>query len=159
MRTKLLAVVGLTLAAAAMTVGMATSGAVGGRAAGIPPTASITPGSVEQGDPVTVAWQAGEQCPNSPIVATVTATSGGDPIIDDEEQTTGDAEGVWSYEIDTTELAPGTYTVNTRCVLADGQGFDYNVLTFVVTAAPPPPPAEEPEVPAEPAPAEPDFTG
>jgi hypothetical protein len=110
------------------------------------PTASLSPAAVAAGDPVTVT---GNLCPSGPVMATI-APEGGTPIVDDEEQTVADEAGDWSFEIDTTNLAPGTYTAAIRCVQADLAGFDYEVLSFTVTVAAPP---------AEPAPAAPTFTG
>jgi hypothetical protein len=110
------------------------------------PAASLSPAAVQVGDPVTVT---GDQCPNSPALVTITPEGGGDPIVT-EDEVLGDPQGNWTYEIDTTDLAPGTYLVESRCVLADGAGFDYEELSFVVSAAP---------VPAVPTPAAPDFTG
>ncbi len=116
-------------------------------AAEVAPAATLTPAAVEAGDPVTVT---GTLCPNSPVLTTVTP-EGGEPIVV-EDEVLGDAEGDWTYEVDTTGLAPGTYLVESRCVLADGAGFDYEVLSFTVTQ-----PGEAP--PAAPAPAAPSFTG
>lgn len=115
------------------------------------PEASLTPAEVTAGTPVTVS---GTLCNNSPVLATV-APEGGTPFIDDEEQVVADEEGAWTFDIDTAGLEPGTYTVATRCVFADLQGFDYEVLSFTVVADEPVVPAE----PADPVPAEPTFTG
>ena len=109
------------------------------------PEAALTPAAVQAGDPVTVS---GTGCTNSPVLVTV-SPEGGDPIVT-EDEVLGDADGDWAYEVDTTDLTPGAYVVESRCVLADGQGFDYEVLGFTVTADAPP---------ATPAPAAPTFTG
>jgi hypothetical protein len=112
---------------------------------GVGPSASISPESVQAGDPVTVS---GTGCTNSPVEVLVVPDGQDEPVIEDE--VIGDAEGDWSYEIDTTDLDVGGYDVATRCILADGQGFDYEVLGFSVSFEP---------APAEPAPVAPTFTG
>jgi hypothetical protein len=111
------------------------------------PTVALAPSEVEAGDPVMVT---GTGCVNSPVLVTY-GPEGGDPIVV-EDEVIGDADGNWAYELDTTGLEPGTYDVTSRCVLADGQGFDYDPLSFVVSAEPVAPPAE-------PAPVAPTFTG
>jgi hypothetical protein len=111
------------------------------------PSASLAPAAVQQGDPVTVE---GTLCPDSPVEIVVAAEGGGDPVL--ETEVTGDATGDWTYEVDTTDLAPGAYTVASSCVLPQGLGFDYDGLVFEVSAVPVAPPAE-------PAPVAPDFTG
>lgn len=121
--------------------------------------ASLSPPEVEAGEAVTVV---GDECPSGPIHVTI-APEGGDPIADDELMATADDAGAWSFEIDTTDLAPGTYTVAARCVLADLQGYDYDVLSFTVTQPTQPTPTTEPAPPEEPAPqpvpAAPTYTG
>lgn len=118
------------------------------------PAASLAPDTVEAGEPVTVE---GTLCPSGPIMATI-SPEGGDPIVDDEQMTVADDEsGAWTFDIDTTGLAPGTYTVDVRCVQADLGGFPYDVMSFTVTApgtTPTPTPT-----PADPVPANPTFTG
>lgn len=113
------------------------------------PTASLAPSSVQAGTPVVVT---GTGCTNSPVLATI-GPEGGTPTVNDVEQVIGAADGTWSFEIDTTGLAAGTYSVATRCVLADGAGFSYDPLTFAVTVQP------QPAQPAAPVPAAPAFTG
>jgi hypothetical protein len=111
------------------------------------PSAEVSPAAVQQGDPVAVT---GDQCPDSPVQIVVLPEGGGDPVA--EAEVMGDATGDWSYEVDTTDLEPGTYTVESTCVLPQGGEFAYEVLSFDVSALPVAPPAA-------PAPAAPEFTG
>ena len=115
------------------------------------PVARLSPGVVEQGDPVTVT---GTQCPSSPVQVVVAPEGGGDPVLEDE--VLGDEAGDWSYAVDTTELEPGAYEVLASCVFVEGQGFDYEVLAFEVSAEPVVAPTA---LPAQPAAAAPSFTG
>lgn len=117
------------------------------------PEASLSPASVQAGSSATVS---GVGCPSGPVFATIAPEGGGAPIADDVEQTVADAEGDWTFDIDTAGLAPGTYVVETRCVQADLAGFDYDVLSFVVTA---PMPTPTPTPRAVPVAAAPSFTG
>lgn len=110
------------------------------------PSASLSPGTVQAGTDVEVT---GDGCPNSPVEVLVQDGQGAEVAVGGE--TIGAADGTWSFDIDTTGLAAGAYTVAARCILADLAGFDYDALSFTVTTAATPP--------ATPTPANPDLTG
>lgn len=112
---------------------------------------TVGPPVVTEGDPVTVT---GWRCPNGIVELRVLLTMteawphGGSNIPVIEAEANGGANGIWQYVIDTTGLEPAIYGVRGRCVLVEGQSFDYEGDGFMVTAGP-----------AEPVPADANFAG
>jgi hypothetical protein len=121
--TRRLAALGASAAVAVLAVmGFAPT------ASASPATITVNPGSVAQGVSFTVS---GEYCePQRDHPSTVYVT------VDDSLSTsaTPDGDGLWSVEIDSSTLSPGTYPVYATC---DAYQFDYEYAPGSVTITSP----------------------
>lgn len=115
----------------AATAFLATSAGPAG--AGGPQEFTVIPTSAEVGDTITATSD--DSCPTGDSVI------GADVMLvdaDDNEvfSTTGaiDANGNWSFDIDTTGLDAGTFTVKARCVRGNASYNNYQSKSLTLTA-------------------------